>query len=137
MRVFFDSSAFAKRYIRETGTEAVLAWCERATEVGLSGIALPEIVSAFCRLRREGRITAEQYHGLKSLLFSDIEDIALCDLNPGVLRQAVWSLENDVLRGMDAIHIGSATVLKAEVFVSADKRQCEAAAHAGLQVEQV
>jgi hypothetical protein len=137
MRVFFDSSAFAKRYIRETGTEAVLAWCERATQVGLSGIALPEIVSAFCRLRREGRITAEQYRQLKALLLSDIEDIAVCDLTPGVLRQAVWSLENDVLRGMDAIHIGSATVLKAEVFVSADKRQCEAASHAGLQVEQV
>jgi predicted nucleic acid-binding protein len=137
MRVFFDSSAFAKRYIRETGTEAVLAWCERATQVGLSGIALPEIVSAFCRLRREGRITAEQYRQIKALLLSDIEDIAVCDLTPGVLRQAVWSLENDVLRGMDAIHIGSATVLKAEVFVSADKRQCEAASHAGLQVEQV
>jgi predicted nucleic acid-binding protein len=35
---------------------------------------------------------------------------------------------------MDAIHIGSAVALKADVFVSSDKRQCEAAGRAGLQV---
>jgi predicted nucleic acid-binding protein len=38
---------------------------------------------------------------------------------------------------MDAIHIGSAVVLKADIFVSSDKRQCEAAKRAGLQVELV
>ena len=82
MRVFFDSSAFVKRYVSETGTEAVLAWCDRASEIGLSGIALPEIVAAFCRLRREGRIDDTQYRQLKSLLLADIEDAAMCDLNP-------------------------------------------------------
>ena len=30
MRVFFDSSAFVKRYVREDGSDAVLDWCERA-----------------------------------------------------------------------------------------------------------
>ena len=115
----------------------MLAWCERATQVGLSGIALPEIVAAFCRLRREGQVTAAQYRQLKARLLADITDIAVCDLSPEVMRQAVWSLETDVLRGMDAIHIGSAVALEAELFISADKRQCAAAAHAGLQVTQV
>ena len=59
MRVFFDSSAFVKRYVREAGTEAVLEWCDQATEIGLSGIALPEIISAFCRLHRENTISAK------------------------------------------------------------------------------
>ena len=137
MRVFFDSSAFVKRYVSEAGTDAVLDWCDRATEIGLSGIALPEIISAFCRLRREDKITDTQYRQLKSLLLSDIEDAALCDLSPAVLGQAVSSLETNVLRGMDAIHIGSAVALKADVFVSADKRQQEAAVRAGLRVEAV
>lgn len=79
----------------------------------------------------------EQYRQLKSSLLTDIEDVALCDLTPSVLAQAVSSLETNVLRGMDAIHIGSAVALKADVFVSADKRQCEAAAQAGLSVELV
>jgi predicted nucleic acid-binding protein len=137
MRVFFDASAFVKRYVREAGTDAVLEWCDRATEIGLSGIALPEIISAFCRLRREGQITDVEYQRLKSLLLGDIEDAAVCDLTPGVLAQAVSSLEANILRGMDAIHIGSAVALQADVFVSADLRQRNAAAQAGLQVAAV
>lgn len=137
MRVFFDSSAFAKRYISEAGTDAVLEWCDRATEIGLSGIALPEIISAFCRLHREARITDTQYRQLKSLLLSDIEDAAVCDLTPAVLAQAVSSLETNVLRGMDAVHIGSAVALQADVFISSGRRQVDAAARAGLRVEMV
>lgn len=132
---FFDSSAFVKRYVREAGTEAVLAWCDRASEIGLSGIALPEIISAFCRLRREDKIDDAQYRQLKSMLLADIEDAAICDLTPEVLAQSIVSLETNVLRGMDAIHVGSAVALKADVFVSADQRQRDAANRAGLRVE--
>ncbi|MFP5418637.1 MAG: type II toxin-antitoxin system VapC family toxin [Gammaproteobacteria bacterium] len=135
MRVFFDSSAFAKCYINEAGTDKVLAWCDQATEIGLSAIALPEIISAFCRLQREGKIDATQYRQLKSLLLVDIEDAAICDLTAVVLAQSITSLETNVLRGMDAIHIGSAVALQADVFVSADARQREAASKAGLRVE--
>ncbi|MBK6972349.1 MAG: type II toxin-antitoxin system VapC family toxin [Sterolibacteriaceae bacterium] len=137
MRVFFDSSAFVKRYVREDRTEAVLDWCDRATEIGLSGIALPEIVSAFCRLRREGSIDEWQYRQLKSLLLDDIEDVAVCDLTPAVLGQAVNALESNTLRAMDAIHVGSAVVFKADVFLSGDMRQLDAATRAGLRVEAV
>jgi predicted nucleic acid-binding protein len=134
MLVFFDTSAFVKRYVNESGTDKVLEWCDKATEIGLAGIALPEIISAFCRLHREARITDTQYRQLKSSLITDIEDAALCDLTPPVLAQAISNLENNILRGMDAIHIGSAVVLKTDVFVSSDKRQCEAANRAGLLV---
>ena len=78
-----------------------------------------------------------QYRQLKSLLLADIEDAAICDLTPAVLVQAIFSLEKSVLRGMDAIHIGSAIALKVDVFVSADKRQLEAATRMGLQVASV
>ena len=86
----FDTLAFVKRYIGEAGTDAVLEWCDRATEIGLSGIALPEIISAFCRLRLEIRITDTQYRQLKSLLLADIEDAAVCDLTPAVLGETVF-----------------------------------------------
>ena len=137
MRVFFDSSAFVKRYLSEAGTDIVLRWCDQATEIGLSAVALPEIVSAFCRLHREARLTDIQYRQLKSLLLADIEDVAICDLTPAALAHAISSLEANVLRGMDAIHIGSALALKVDIFISADKRQLDAALRAGLQVESV
>lgn len=137
MRVFLDTSAFVKRYVSEAGTDAVLEWCDKATEIILSGIALPEIISAFCRLQREGKITDTQYRQLKSLLLADIEDVAICDLTPAVLGLAISSLEKNVLRGMDAIHIGSAIALKADIFISADQRQLDAAARMGLRIESV
>lgn len=41
MLVFFDSSAFAKRYVQESGSDLVADWCDRADEIGLAAIALP------------------------------------------------------------------------------------------------
>ena len=137
MLVFFDSSAFAKRYVQEAGSVDVLSWCERASGIGLSGIALPEIISAFCRLSREKRISRKQYHSLKVSLLEDVRDIAICDISPEVIRHSILALEKNTLRGMDAIHIGSALALHTEVFVSADQRQCHAAKLAGLRVVKV
>jgi len=137
MRIFFDSSAFAKRYVREEGSEDVLLWCDQATELCLSGIALPEIISSFCRLQREKLITPIQYRHLKTMLMADISDALICDLTPEVMRGTIIALENNILRGMDAIHIGSALTLKADLFVSADDRQCAAAEQAGLRVVHV
>ena len=134
MRVFFDSSAFVKRYVREEGTDVVLSWCDQTTELCLSGIALPEIVSAFCRLLREDLVSPVQYRHLKTMLMADISDAAICDLTPEVIRQSIISLEKNVLRGMDAIHLGSALALNVDLFVSADARQCDAATQAGLRV---
>jgi hypothetical protein len=48
LRIFFDSPAFAKRHVSEEGTDAVVQWYDRAAEIALSGIALPELFSAFC-----------------------------------------------------------------------------------------
>ena len=127
MRVFLDSSAFVKRYVREEGSELVLSWCDQATELCLSGIALPEIISAFCRLQREKQITSLQYRHLKAMLMTDVIDVAICDLTPEVIRHSIIALENNTLRGMDAIHIGSARALNADVFISSDARQCIAA----------
>lgn len=137
MRVFFDSSAFAKRYVREEGSDLVLSWCEQASELCLSGIAVPEIISAFCRLQRDKHLSPLQYRHLKTMLMADIADVAIGDLAPETIRQAILALEKSVLRGMDAIHIGSALSLKADVFISADSRQCAAAEQLGLRVVMV
>lgn len=134
MRVFLDSSAFAKRYVREEGTDVVLALCDQATELCLSAIALPELISAFCRLQREGRLSSQQYTDLKMQLMEDVVDVAVSDLTPAIIRYSMLCLEQNRLRAMDAIHVGSAIALEAEIFVSADARQCTAAQQAGLKV---
>ena len=54
-----------------------------------------------------------------------------------MLAHSIATLERNTLRGMDAIHIGSAVAMQANLFVSADARQCAAAAAPGLQVAAV
>jgi uncharacterized protein len=137
VRVLFDSSAFAKRFVHEAGSDAVAALCEQADEVVLSAIAVPEIISAFCRLRRETRITEANYTRLKAELLGDVVDAIICDVAPDVIAKSVEALERNTLRGMDAIHVGTAIVMHCDLFVSSDARQCEAAASAGLSVERV
>ena len=134
MRVYFDPSAYAKRYIDEHGTQEVLAWCKQATALVLSVIAIPELISALCRMRREARLTSNQYRRIKQDLMVDIADALICETTPRVIQNAVNVLEANPLRGMDAIHIGAALACSAEVFVSADKRQCDAAKKSGLTV---
>ena len=134
MRVYFDASAFAKRYIDETGTADVLAWCERASELALSVIAVPELISAFCRLQREDRLTDAQYQTIKRALMLDIADALICDTTPQVIQHAVKALETHTLRGVDAIHLGAALACTAAVFITADARQCRAAEAFGLHV---
>jgi uncharacterized protein len=65
---------------------------------------------------------------------ADITDAIVCDTTPQVIQYAVKALEGHLLRGMDAIHLGAAQACAAEVFVSADARQCRAAEGLGLQV---
>ena len=134
MRVFFDASAFAKRYVEEQGSEQVLQWCDSSTELALSVVVAPELISAFCRLRREGRVSPAQYALLKEQLLIDITDALIVDTTPGVLRHAVLALEGHVLRGMDAIHVGAAVECRAQTFITSDRRQAGAAQAMGLEV---
>jgi hypothetical protein len=50
------------------------------------------------------------------------------------VQRAIDALETVPLRGMDAVHIGSALVCGADVFVSSDARQSAAASRFGLRV---
>ena len=137
MRVFLDSSALAKYYIREPGSRAVRAWLERADELLLSVLALPEVMSVFNRLQREGKIAHAQYAELKRKAIADVQDATVVPLTPEVLGTAIDCLERAPLRALDALHVASAIEANADRFVSADRRQCRAAQAVGLRVEEV
>lgn len=135
MRIFFDASAMTKRYVREISSERVLELYRRADEVVLSVICIPEVISGFNRLRREGYVTKNHYLELKTLVFTDCLHAVIVDVNTAVIDQAVSCLERNILRAMDAIHVASALVSGCDLFVSADKRQCAAARDMGISVE--
>jgi hypothetical protein len=134
MRVFFDSSGLAKRYIKERGSERVEEIFSGASEVAVSLIGPPEIVSALCRLRRQNAISTAQYALVKKSFFEDIEDISICSLTIFVIDKAIELLEGHPLRTMDALQVACALEWQADLFVSADRRQISVAADSGLRV---
>jgi predicted nucleic acid-binding protein len=83
---------------------------------------------------REGRLSSEDYRSLKSAVQADLADADLCDLSQDTFEQALRCLENHPLRTLDAHHVGSALVYQPDLFVSADRRQAEAAGREGLAV---
>lgn len=134
MRTFFDSSGLAKRYIRERGSEKVEEILSGASEVAVSLIAPPEIISALCRLRRQNAISEAQYGQAKKGLFADIEDMTICNVTVPVIGRAIELLERHPLRTMDALHLACAIDWRPDFFVSSDKRQLSAARKSGLRV---
>lgn len=137
MKVFFDSSAFAKRYVAEPGSDRVEKICSQSTMLGVSSICLPEIVSALCRLRRQLVITEDQYKNAKEALLGDLEDALICNITPSVIRQSIHILETSKVRSLDALHIACALEFETETFVSSDIQQLSAARTAGLKVLRV
>lgn len=133
MRNFFDSSAFAKRYVDESGSGQVEEFCQQTTELALAVICVPEIVSALNRRRRDKTLTAAEYRRAKESLLEDIRDATVVNLTPGVVTRSVELLENYPLRAMDALHIACALEWGADTFISADKRQTHAAQKSGLK----
>ena len=135
MKLFFDTSAFIKRYVDEPGSERVAELISLADELGLSALVLPESVSTLRRLVRENRIAEADYRFLKEAILTDLADADICDLTPTVMEHTVRSLERNPLRALDAVHVGSACAYRPDLFVSADARQVRAAEREGLHVE--
>jgi uncharacterized protein len=137
VKTFFDSSAFAKRYVEEAGSQAVDSLCQKATEVALSVLCVPEIISALNRRAREGLLTDRDYTEAKQYLSEDIRDAVIVNLVPQVVSTCTKILEASPIRAADALQIACTLEWETELFVSADKRQISAAKKAGLHTKLV
>jgi uncharacterized protein len=137
MRLFLDSSALAKRYVEEVGSERLEAILGDADWLGLSVLVVPEVISALRRRRRERALTEAQYLAAKAALLQDVRDAEIVGLLDQVVAASVAILERSNVRARDAIHVAAALEWSAELFVTADERQLEAAKRAGLAVERI
>jgi len=137
VKIFLDTSAFAKRYVAERGADKVLSLCEQADMLVVSVICLPEFISTLSQLLREKKIDQYDYRNLKAAAMSDLTDVDICQITPPVLTSALALLEANPLRAMDALHLACAINVRTELFISADRRQLNAAKNAGMKVEDV
>jgi len=137
VKTFFDSSAFAKRYIDEKGSSKVDDICQDTDELALCVICVPEIISALNRRLREKRIAPSDYHTAKSQLIDDVRDAEIINLTNDVVAHSISILERNTIRAMDALHVASAHSWGANLFVSSDKNQVKAAQKQGFKTKLV
>lgn len=134
MRLFFDSSAFAKRFIEESGSDKVESLCIDASVISVSSICFPEIISALNRRLREKVIKRKDYLTIKNRMIEEFEELEIINVIPEVVSKSITLLEKNNLRTLDAIHIASAILWLPDLFITSDKRQSVAAKKAGLKV---
>jgi predicted nucleic acid-binding protein len=133
LKTFFDASAFVKRYVEEKGSQLVDDICQEASELSLSVICVPEIISALNRRIREKHLSRPDYATIKQHLSNDVRDAAIINLTPEVIATSTALLESSPLKAMDSLHVACALEWGAELFVSSDRRQITAAKKAGLR----
>ena len=137
MRIYLDSSALTKLHIEEPGSAETARVIFRATEIGVSVLGLPEVISALRRRRRENKLTDDEYRGAKEKFLDDVEETQVLALTPSIIDQSILLLEHNTLRASDAIHVASALIWRSALFVSGDVRQIDAAKKAGLKTHKV
>lgn len=130
-----DSSALFKRYNDEAGRAQVLAVGERASELMVAAHCKSEIAAALNRQRHEGWVSATDYTRIMAVVNSDFADFTAVGLDARVESHALAAMEKAPLRAADALHIASAQAARVDLFVTADRRQAEAAQLAGLKTE--
>ena len=135
MNVLFDASAMFKRYSGEAGVRRVLQLQASASSVTAAVHCKIEVASALSRQWREGAFSDDEYTRVLANIHADFDELAVMPLSNQAERYAIAAMRLASLRGMDALHIGTAQAAQVDLFVTADKRQALAAQAVGLKTE--
>ncbi|PIW63819.1 MAG: VapC toxin family PIN domain ribonuclease, partial [Candidatus Omnitrophica bacterium CG12_big_fil_rev_8_21_14_0_65_50_5] len=108
MKIFCDTSALTKLYIREKESDVVVGYFEKSDEILVSVLCLPEIFSVLNRLKRERALSTPQYAELKKTILGHFEDFRICEITDEVIQTVCQLLESHPLKAADAVHLACA-----------------------------
>ncbi len=134
MIVYFDTSAFLPLVVSEPGTEIALRLWREADRVISSRLVVVESAAALAQAQRLGRIAPDDDGPVQSEAGSLVHELTLIDVTMDVVEHAARLAVSRALRGYDAVHLATATLLGATevVFASGDRRLLTAASAEGL-----
>jgi predicted nucleic acid-binding protein len=136
--VYVDTSALAKWYVNETGSEEVEEYLRQVCPVHISLLTKVEMKSLLARRRREGHLDAETQAKVLSTFDSDValghlvllphtsESFLLAESLLGVHPEAP-------LRTLDALHLGVMRSAGVETLATCDRVMAQAAAVLGME----
>lgn len=139
---FLESTAFAKLFVQEPGTDALIKLMEAVEDNRklIAASAPLEVYSAIRRRARAGGLSPEDANAALEILRIEAARIVQEPLNPAVLEAARQLLDRTELRWPDALQLGAAVVAREMfqgteiVFVSASQHLLDAARAEGFNV---
>jgi hypothetical protein len=144
--LYFDSSALAKRYMPETGTN----WVRKQTasnagnDVVIAQVTPIELYSAIARQYHDAQIDLIRLQAFRRLFMRHVQNQYLVlSLSSAIITRALSLHETYRLRAYDSIQLASALELNTRLattsqtltFIAADVRLLQSAVSAGLQTD--
>ena len=132
---FLESTAFAKLFVQEQGTDALIGLMEAVEDNRklISASTPLEVYAAIRRSERAGSLSAEDAAAALEILRMEAARMVQEPLNPAVLEAARQLLDRTTLRWPDALQLGAALVARDMfqgteiIFISASPQLLEAA----------
>lgn len=137
---FLESTAFAKLFVQEPGTDALIRLMETIEDNRkLISAATPlEVYGAIRRRERSGGISPVDAAAALDILRMEAARMVQQPLNPAVLEAARQLLDRTSLRWPDTLQLGAASVARdmfqgtEVIFVSASQAMLDAARSEGF-----
>jgi len=137
---FLESTAFAKLFVQEQGTDALITLMEAVEDNRklISASTPLEVYAAMRRRERSGDISAENAAAALDILRLEAARMVQQPLNPAVLEAARQLLDRTALRWPDTLQLAAALVARDMfqgteiIFVSASPQLLEAAKAEGF-----
>lgn len=139
MAAYVDTSALAKWYVPERGSDELEAWIRAAPMPTISSLTLVEIRCLLARRRRTGSLSKQEETRAHELLMQDVDrrHVVVEPVEDTDIRAAahlIAQLTAHRLRTLDAIHLAICTSREIERLATADAVMAAAAVELGIEV---
>ena len=136
---YIDTSALAKWYLPESGSEAFSEWMQRQEDTCISSVTVTEFRCLLAGRQRMELLSALAVQQLYATFKQDIEDAHLILYpveNRHILNASLMieSLASVPLRTLDALHLTIARDIPVKIIVTADNVMSRAAQLLDLEV---
>ena len=112
MILFCDTSALVKLYVREAGSDALLAEAGAASAVAVCRIAWAEAVAAMARRARDVPADAEALDAARQRLREHLSHYVVVEVTQALVERAGDYADTFALRGYDSVQLAAARTVQ-------------------------
>jgi predicted nucleic acid-binding protein len=138
-RAYLDTSALAKWYLNEQGSDVFVDFLQGLDVAVISGLTITEMRSLFSRRRRMGDVSIEVENQLFAAFLEDIDRgwlqrYPLDDARYSEATNLIARYPEHSLRSLDALHLTVAAQAGIPILATADAVMAAAGLNMGFQI---